>query len=119
MLVALEVGLQVDPQAELAEQKVKLDRIATRIADVPTVVAQTFMAESKAGKLYLDIDWDEQALGISKAEFHKAIEEGTPSIAIRSFRFSKGQIELGATVMADGEERIVAERAREILTQNA
>ena len=115
MLAALETGLDISDDDEVSWKQARFDTIVSAIEDIPGVVARTFISDGHAKELYLDIDWDEDVVSISRDEFVAALRDNDPSIEIRLFAFSGGRIHLSATVLDDGEDELVATTIRRIL----
>jgi uncharacterized pyridoxal phosphate-dependent enzyme len=115
MLVALETGLTIDMDAESAEKRARFSRLTDYIKDVPSIKTKVVKAESEVEELYLDIDWDQEIVKLSPEGLIDELRSGTPTIEIRSFRFSHNRIMLSSTVMAEGEEIITGQRINEIL----
>jgi hypothetical protein len=115
MLVALETGLGISEAEELAWKQGRFDNIIAAVADLPGVMAKTFVSEGHAKELYLDIDWDQKVIALSRQDFVEALRIHEPSVEIRLFGFSGGRIHLSATVMDDGEDVIVGEIIRNTL----
>lgn len=119
MLVALEVGLGISEQEELAWKQSRFDNIIAAIRDIPGVNAQTFVSEGHAKEMYLDIDWDLGVIDLSREDFVQALRDHEPSVEVRLFRFSAGRIQLSATVMADGEDLVVGDIIRKVLLEHS
>lgn len=115
MLTALETGLNVDVEAEFAEKRKRFNGIVEQIKNVPSIKTNIFISEGHVDELYLDIDWDQAVVKLSREGLIDALRSGTPSIEIRSLKFSGNRVHLCATVMADGEEVIVGQRISEIM----
>lgn len=119
MLVALETGLSISAADDIAYKRKRFDTIAAALHDIPGVTAKTFVAESHAKELYLDIDWDTNVIDLSREDFVQALRGNTPSVEVRLFLFSGGRIQLSATVMDEGEDEIVGEIIRKTLLAHA
>ncbi len=112
MLVALETGLKISEADDFAYKRARFDVIVAAISDIPSVTTRIFVATGHAKELYLDIDWDENVIGLSRPEFIQALRDHNPAVEIRLTLFSAGRIQLSATVMDDGEEVIVGQIIR-------
>ena len=115
MLVALATGLNIDMEVESAEKRTRFSRLTGYIKDVPGIKTKVVKAEGEVDELYLDIDWDQNTVKLSREGLIDELRSGTPTIEIRSFRFSRNRIMLSSTVMAEGEEILVGQRINEIL----
>lgn len=115
MLVALETGLKISEADDFAYKRERFNVIVDAISDIPGVTTRIFVATGHARELYLDIDWDETIIGISRREFVQALRDHDPAVEIRLMLFSAGRIQLSATVMDDGEEVIVGQIIRKTL----
>lgn len=115
MLVALETGLDFSESDDHAWKQARFDRIIGAISDIPGVTARTFISGGHAREMYLDIDWDANAIQLSREAFVQALRDHEPSVEIRLFLFSGGRIHLSATVMAEGEDQLVGKIVRKVL----
>ena len=115
MLVALEAALQVDEREEAAYKRARFAMISSQLADVPGVRTQVVMSKSETTELYLDVDWDQNLIPMSRADFIRALRQHDPAVEVRLPQFSGGRVHLSATVLSEGEDRIVGEVMKELL----
>jgi hypothetical protein len=115
MLVAVETGLSIGEEADLSYKQARFANIIEQLADVPSVSTKVFVSEGHANELYLDIDWDEGVIKLSRQALVDALRENTPAVEVRLFFFSGDRIQLSATVMEDGQDKIVGRIIRKIL----
>jgi L-seryl-tRNA(Ser) seleniumtransferase len=115
MLVALEAGLAISEEQDFEYKRERFRRIIAQIEDLPGVVTNVFVSDGDANELYLDIDWDQAIVKITRQQFIEALRAGTPAIEVRLLLFSGGRIHLSATVMDEGQDLIVGRRIREVL----
>jgi D-glucosaminate-6-phosphate ammonia-lyase len=114
MLAAVERYVKVDHAAEMAYWKGQIDYIRSVVSRIPGVEAGDVPPWVTNHVPRLWIKWDEKAFNFSREECFKALQEGDPSVvALRT--------PLGVTIvtwmMAPGEEKIVAQRLKEVLTK--
>jgi L-seryl-tRNA(Ser) seleniumtransferase len=114
MYVALERYMKVDHQAEWKDWEARLDRIDKVVSSVPGVHTGRFVPEVANHVPHLYVQWDEQAMGLTKPECVKQLEDGEPSIVVLGDEYPYG---LGITpfMMKAAEDRIVARRLKEVL----
>jgi len=115
MMVAVETGLGIGEGADLSYKQARFANIIEQLADVPSVSTKVFVSEGHANELYLDIGWDEGVVKLSRQALVDALRENTPAVEVRLFFFSGGRIQLSATVMEDGQDKIVGRVIRKIL----
>ncbi|MEX0314418.1 MAG: aminotransferase class V-fold PLP-dependent enzyme [Allomuricauda sp.] len=112
MLVALETYLQKDHDAEwkLWEGQIKL--ISDSALSVDGVETEIHVPPHANHVPSLKITWDQNKVKISAKEARKQLQEGHPSIATVG-----GEDTIGITtwMMVPGQERIVAQRVKEVL----
>ena len=77
-----------------------------------------FTAEGHAKEIYLDIDWDEGLIDLSRQDFINELRDHTPSVAVRLLFFSGGRIQLSATIMEEGQDVIVGRIIRSVLLRH-
>ncbi|MBI3693742.1 MAG: selenocysteine synthase [Acidobacteria bacterium] len=117
MLVALEVALKRDPDADWREWEKRVKLIADSLATLKAVKTEMFVPEVTYRVPHLRIIWGETALKITPVELIRRLREGEPSIEVRSS--PKDCVEVGVWLLQPGEAQIVARRIREILKSAA
>ncbi len=114
MLAAVERYVKADHDGEMAYWKGQIDYIRSVVARIPGVEAGDVPGWVTNHVPRLWVKWDEKAFNFSREECFKALQEGEPSVvALRT--------PLGVTIvtwmMAPGEEKIVAQRLKEVFTK--
>lgn len=117
MMVAVELYLKRDHQADWREWERRVKLIADYATSVPGVTAEVWVPEIANHVPHLRIRWDQSRVNISVAEVVKRLRDGEPSIEV--VPGSRDQLVVGVWMMEPGEDRIVARRIREILRQAA
>src|SRR3989441_233469 len=84
MLVALELFLETDHEAENREFEKRAEEIRKSAAAVPGVKAEGFVPEAANHVPHVRISWDATAAGMTAADAVKALRDGEPSIGTRS-----------------------------------
>ncbi len=115
MMVALEVGLGIEEEKDFERKRATFKRMTDEIGEVPSLKPTVIVDEGMVNELYLDLEWDQEAIKLSIEQFVEALSGGTPSIRIRMLKFAGGRAQISSTVLADGQEIIVGKRIREIL----
>ena len=115
MLVALESALNISESEDNAYKKIRFQNIIDQISDIKSIKTNIFESETITNELYLDIDWDENIIKLSKELFVESLRKNSPSIEVRLLLFSHGRIHLSATVMNQGEDVIVGKAIRNVL----
>ncbi|MGB5554608.1 MAG: aminotransferase class V-fold PLP-dependent enzyme [Flavobacteriaceae bacterium] len=112
MLVALELYLARDHKKEweLWESQIKL--ISDSALSVKGVETEIHVPPHANHVPSLKIRWDESIVKISKPELRKLLVDGHPSIETVG---SNDEVGITTWMMEPGQERIVAQRVREIL----
>ncbi|MFS4454781.1 aminotransferase class V-fold PLP-dependent enzyme [Maribacter sp. 2304DJ31-5] len=112
MLVALETYLQKDHDAEwkLWESQIKL--ISDSALSVKGVETDIHVPPHANHVPSLKIKWDENVVKITAEAARKKLKEGHPSIATVG---DKDTIGITTWMMVPGQERIVAQRVKEVL----
>lgn len=114
MLIALEAALDVDEAEEAAYKRRRFTTISDQLADIPGVRTKV-VSSNETTELYLDVDWDQSLIPMSRPEFIRALREHEPAVEVRLPLFSGGRVHLSATVLGEGEAQIVGAVMREIL----
>ena len=117
MLVAVEVYLQRDHDADWQEWERRVTFIADEVSKIDGIKTEMFAPPLHYNVPHLRILWDEAKLGFTAAEVKEQLRMGTPSIEVRSS--PPDRIELGVWMLREGEDQIVASRLAEIMTPRA
>ncbi|MFN7918920.1 MAG: aminotransferase class V-fold PLP-dependent enzyme [Bryobacteraceae bacterium] len=122
LLTAVEVALRRDEAGERATQKAMLDRVGAIVADVPSVKTEFITNLDYSHSPRLSIQWDQKKLGMTPAQVNDRLKAGEPSIIaadMTKFRPSWPGLGIFAACLKPGEEKIVGERVRAILSGKA
>jgi L-seryl-tRNA(Ser) seleniumtransferase len=112
MLAALELFVQKDHAAEGREFERRAQEIKKSAEAVPGVKAEIFVPEVANHVPHVRVSWDQNGSGLTPAAVVRTLQDGEPSIVIRS----EGEVlVIGVWMMQPGEERIVARRLRQVL----
>lgn len=120
LLTAVELALKRDEAGERRRQETMLKRVAELVAGIPTVKTEFITNLDYSHSPRLSIQWDEKKLGLTSADVNDRLKSGQPSIVaadMPKFRPSWPGLGIFAACMKPGEEKIVADRIRAILTQ--
>ena len=115
MLVAVEVYLKKDHDAERRDFDSRAEVIRKSAAAVPGVQAEVFVPEVANHVPHIRISWDAAKLGITTEDAIRLLREGTPSIRVRPGR----EMVVGIWMMRPGEDAVVARRIREVLERKS
>jgi L-seryl-tRNA(Ser) seleniumtransferase len=123
LLTAVEHYLtKRDHTSERREHHAMLDRVASRLKGLPTVVTELIPNDDYSHSPRLSVQWDETRLGVTMDRMMERLENGTPPIIATDMRryvpHWKG-VGVFPYNLGPGEELIVADRIREILTTKA
>jgi len=116
MLVALELFVSKDHARDEREYQGRADEIRRSAVAVPGVKAEIFVPEVANHVPHVRVTWDPALKPLKAAGVVRAMQEGEPSIAIRSEGES---LVIGVWMMQPGEQKIVARRLRQELEKQA
>ena len=120
MLTAVELYLKRDHAAERKEYHAMLDRAARRLAGVPTVFTELITNDDYSHSPRLSVQWDEAKLGVTLDQMMERLINGEPAIVATDMTKYRPNWKRGIGIfpynLRPGEEIIVADRVREILT---
>lgn len=122
MLVALEHYLKKDHEVERKEWHRMLDRVAERLKGAPTVFTEYIPNNDYSHSPRLSVQWDESKLGVTLTQMVERLRKGSPSIEASDMRnFNPPWEGLGIFPynLKPGEELIIADRVKQILTAKA
>ena len=112
MLAAVEIFVAKDHAKEGLEYDRRAEEIRRSAAAVPAVKAEIFVPDVANHVPHVRVTWDAASKPLQAAAVVKAMQDGEPSIAIRSEGES---LVIGVWMMRSGEEKIVARRLRQEL----
>ena len=117
MYVAVESFLARDHEADWKEWERRVEFIGDEVSKVAGVTTEMFAPPLHYHVPHLRIRLNETAVKIRPREVRRQLREGEPSIELRSS--PDDRLELGVWMLRPGEERIVADRIRELLEGTA
>ncbi len=120
LLAAVERFVRLDPAAERREWERKLEVLEKAVADVPSVTCERIVPAIANHFPHLVVTWDEKRLPLTREQVAKDLAAGDPPIRIGrvSGTGDRGLL-LSVFTLQEGEDRIVADRLRAILTRAA
>jgi L-seryl-tRNA(Ser) seleniumtransferase len=122
LLAALELCLKKDHAAERREWTAMLNRVTEQLRGVPTVKTEFIPNLDYSHSPRLAVHWDETKLGITLDQMVTRLRSGDPSIEASDMtRFHPVWTGLGIFPynLQQGEEIIIADRVKQILTNKA
>lgn len=114
MMVAVELYLSKDHQAEWSEWERRVATIAKAVAKIPSVESETKVPPVANHVPHLHIRWDKSRIPLTPREAMTRLREGSPSIEANPMTNSN-ELVIGVWMMKPGEAEIVARRVREVL----
>jgi L-seryl-tRNA(Ser) seleniumtransferase len=118
LLAAVERYVRTDHQAERREWERRLGVIEQALKDLPTVVCERIVPPVANRVPHLIISWDEGRSKLTRERLTKGLADGDPPIQIGrvSGTGDKG-ILVSVFVLQEGEDQVVADRLRGILSK--
>ena len=122
MLMAVEMWMKRDHDAEWKAWQSWIDHIAARVKAVPGVTTSVTPPDSLSNRMpVLQIRWDRKALGTTGDAVAKQLFDTNPRVSLFPARGRLQPGETGLTIgpymMAPGDEKVVAERLLAILSK--
>jgi uncharacterized pyridoxal phosphate-dependent enzyme len=112
LIVTLREWFKLDHDEDLRRQELRCQVIAEALSGLPHVRAEQ-MQEKGLPWIVFEITLDEVALGRTIGEVQQTLKDGDPSIWTRA---EDGYLYVASNMLEDGEEHVVAERLREVLS---
>jgi L-seryl-tRNA(Ser) seleniumtransferase len=113
MMVALEVFMKRDHDADWREYEKRVKFIADSVQPLKGFKTETWMGEIANHVPHLKITWDPSEFKTSLADVQKKLRDGDPSIEVTP-GLDNGLV-IGVWTLQPGEAEIVARRVREVL----
>lgn len=107
LVVALERAVSIDQDAEVAHWNDRARWVAEQLQGIPGVDAHFEMNNGGYGDV--NLSWDESVIGMDVPEFKRRLRDGSPRILYDGTTVRTRQLR-------EGEERLVAERLREVFS---
>ena len=114
MLVALELYLKKDHDAEWKEYERRVKVIADSVTGIPTLKTETYVPEIANHVPHMKLTWDQSSLKITPLDVMKKMREGDPVIEANPAT-DKDALHIGVWMLQPGEAQKVGARLREIL----
>ena len=115
MMVALEVYLQRDHQADWREWERRVDVIREGLAAVPGVTTERFVPQIANQVPHARIRWDQGIVRVTPTEIVRQLRDGDPSIEVVPVPDEEGSLEIASWMLRPGEAEIIAGRLGERL----
>lgn len=115
MLVALELFLDRDHEAVWAEWENRCSVIADAVSGVPGAETDVQVPPIANHVPHLHLKWDYAATGVTPRDVATGMREGSPVIEVNPSTNDE-ELVVGVWMMEPGEDQIVADRLRAILT---
>ena len=122
MVVALEMYLKRDSEAETKEWEWRIQLLANCLADIEALNVEIFTPAIANHVPHLRVKWDQDRLRVSAADIRLQLRAGTVSIeAIPEYSYEPAadceEIRFGVWMMQPNEAETVAQRLREVFLQ--
>lgn len=119
LLAAVERFVHLDPKAEEREFLRRIAVIEDALKGIPTLRFERLVPPIANHVPHLIIDWDEKRLRLTRARVTSELAKGVPPIQIgRVSGTGDRGILISVLTLQEGEEKIVGERLRAILTKS-
>ena len=112
---AVELYYERDHEAEWAEWERRVEHIADAVSSIEGVTASRFVPEIANAVPHVGIDWNPNALPLTRDAFAEALRTGEPRIEVRPSEASEARLEIGVWMMEPDEHEVVARRCVEVL----
>lgn len=117
LYVAVERFVNLDHKAELRQWQSRISLIEKAVKGIPTVECEIIVPPIANHVPHLQIAWDEKRLKITREQLTKQLADGDPSIVIARVHGSGERgILISVFVLKDGEDSIVADRLKALLS---
>lgn len=116
LIVALERFVRLDHDAELRAREAQLRLLAERLSGVPHVQVQERSARETGRSPLLELVLDERALGRTASAISRELQRGEPPVHLSERRAAQGVLTVDPSGLRAGDERVVADRVRAVLT---
>ena len=124
MVVAVEMYLKRDSEAETKEWKRRIQLLANCLADIEALKVEIFTPAIANHVPHLKVTWNQDSLKVSADDIRLQLRTGTVSIeAVPTYSYQSAadveEIRFGVWMMQPNEAETVAQRLREVFLQAA
>jgi uncharacterized pyridoxal phosphate-dependent enzyme len=121
MLMAVEMWMKRDHDAEWARWTSWIDHVATRVSAIPGVTTAKVEPKGLSNRMpSLRVFWDRAKVGMAGDQVARTLFEGTPRVGVFAARHETNPALTGVAVnpymMAAGDEKVVADQLYALLT---
>jgi len=125
LVKAVDLYVHKDFRAEMAVWEARVARVIEAVSSIPHVRAWREFPYGDGQLIpHASIAWDEEAVGITHADVVEALLNGEPRIAVQFIQprvygfggYQNKELRVHPSTLQEGEDIIVAERIKEILT---
>ncbi|MEM9671698.1 MAG: aminotransferase class V-fold PLP-dependent enzyme [Bacteroidota bacterium] len=116
MMVALEMYVNKDHEAEWKMWEQQIAHIADAVKDIDGVTTETFVPDLANHVPTLKVAWDDSKIKHDNDSLHEAMRSGHPSIEVAGWG-KEPEIQITTWMLIPGQERAVAHRLREVLME--
>lgn len=116
MMVALERYVHKDHEAEWKMWEKQIAHIADTVKDIDGVTTDIYVPDIANHVPTLKIAWDDKKISHTNDSFHEAMRSGHPSIEVAGWG-SDNSIQITTWMLIPGQERVVAERVKEVINK--
>ncbi len=114
VVTAIDSWMEMDHEGRLIDNESRLTTIHRGVGDLPGVTSRVESVQQYYGfTLFVDLDTD--GLGKTKDDVVRLLDEGEPRIWVLADG-EEDTIQVNAHCLNEGEDKIVAQRLREVLT---
>jgi uncharacterized pyridoxal phosphate-dependent enzyme len=121
MLMAVEMWMKRDHDAEWARWTSWIDFVGTRVSAIPGVTTVKVQPKGLSNRMpSLRVFWDRKKVGMAGDQVARTLFEGSPRVGVFAARHETDPALTGVSVnpymMAAGDEKVVADRLHALLT---
>jgi D-glucosaminate-6-phosphate ammonia-lyase len=122
MVVAVEMYLKRDSEAEAREWERRIQLLASSLADIEPLSVEIFTPAIANHVPHMKVTWDRAALKVSADDIRQQLRAGTVSIeAVPPYSYEPSadseEVRFGVWMMQPNEAEVVARRLREVFLQ--
>ena len=114
---AVELYFERDHEAEWEEWERRVTHVRSAVEDLPHVRSERFVPEIANAVPHVALEWDVEAIPVTRDELAAALRDGEPSIEVRPSDGTAPRLEIGVWMMEPGDSRVVADRCAEVLRE--
>lgn len=118
LITALELYMDRDWNAYYKARETRIERMREALSDIPHVQARIIRKDERGEPIcMLQLELDEDSLGMTAIEVNKKLVQGDPSVRVREYYAYLGQLEIEVDSLPEEHDEILIQKLKNVLAE--